>query len=927
MSKNPKIPDFDPKDLPNYLTQIVSLSDDLNYRTTFLSELKDQADLYWGKDPRISFLLGQLMFSIGDLLTDSEFRGLGSMVMGDALRFMNRIKDAHITLENAGDIFRSIGDEVGWARTRIGRLLTSQEIGTDAIEIALKEIEEASKIFLRHKEFDLLVRLSINVSAFHQWRSEYPKARNALLLSINLVNNEDSIHQARLIHNLAILEHYSEGKYLKAFDLYNQAERLFNSLDQASEVVRVRVNKASLFMHSGHYRHALNMIQKVHPHLDKATQIKNFCNQIVCYQMLGAFDKALSLASEVINTEDNWSILDQACLHMYLGESFAELTMFSKAIEELNRAEEILQDASSPAMFYEVYGRRSQIYLRADNVEAATIDANNAISSPDLSVIIKANLVLGQIALLQSDLDEAVKKATTAYWAVQKLGTEALRYHTLMLFGRVREAIGNKKKSILHYQRAKRYLLNSHQAISKDYRANFLQSTQEVFHSLIRIYLKQRNVERALGVLEEMKTMVVKQHQHDKSSATRLNDERQYELNEKLTSLRTSYVEMISNNDDLQNEFYIIEKRQIEQEITDLVATLQLHANCIEFDYVAPTLVEIFESVGADTGLIEYYSDGNIVYMFTLSHDTGVNVQILQNQSYSGLAETVRLLYRSIRRALAIGPEDAVRLYIGQVQRFLHDLYKALILPCQDFISRYKKLIIVPFGVLHTMPFNILFDGYRYFIENHHIVIRPTSGYTSPNRKSRNIGSIAIGYNDNNQSYRMEKEAKNVTEIISGDCFIGSQAISHCLTIPARQVLHLATHGTFNLNQPRLSYLRLADGLLFTDDLWHLNVDYDLVMLSACSVGSSYPTGGDELIGLGHTFLYAGADAVISSLWDVDDEAANIFTSGFYTLLTRGLSKSEAIQKTQRQLLTHKNFRHPAFWGAFQLYGNDSTFQ
>jgi CHAT domain-containing protein len=76
------------------------------------------------------------------------------------------------------------------------------------------------------------------------------------------------------------------------------------------------------------------------------------------------------------------------------------------------------------------------------------------------------------------------------------------------------------------------------------------------------------------------------------------------------------------------------------------------------------------------------------------------------------------------------------------------------------------------------------------------------------------------------------------------------------------------------------------------------------------------------LIGLGRSCLYAGAGALLVSLWNVDDNSTQALMESIYQSLAAGMSKAAALQLAQCQIIARHPTRHPAFWGAFQLIGN-----
>jgi CHAT domain-containing protein len=109
---------------------------------------------------------------------------------------------------------------------------------------------------------------------------------------------------------------------------------------------------------------------------------------------------------------------------------------------------------------------------------------------------------------------------------------------------------------------------------------------------------------------------------------------------------------------------------------------------------------------------------------------------------------------------------------------------------------------------------------------------------------------------------------------------------------------------------------------LYADDMLQQDLSYELVTLSACETGRANVAASDELIGLGRGFLYAGAGALLVSLWRVADDSTLQFMERMYSALFSGVSKAAALRHAQRSLLTENEDAHPAFWGAFQLIGD-----
>jgi CHAT domain-containing protein/tetratricopeptide (TPR) repeat protein len=143
-----------------------------------------------------------------------------------------------------------------------------------------------------------------------------------------------------------------------------------------------------------------------------------------------------------------------------------------------------------------------------------------------------------------------------------------------------------------------------------------------------------------------------------------------------------------------------------------------------------------------------------------------------------------------------------------------------------------------------------------------------------------------------------------------------------------RNVL-FATHGFINSSNPQLSGLVLSlvdakgkprDGFLRLHDIFNLQLNADLVVLSACQTGLGEDIRGEGLVGLTRGFMYAGTKRVVTSLWNVDDaKTAQLMTSFFQKTLKEQQTPSAALRSAQLQLW--QTNPDPRYWAAFTLQG------
>ena len=150
--------------------------------------------------------------------------------------------------------------------------------------------------------------------------------------------------------------------------------------------------------------------------------------------------------------------------------------------------------------------------------------------------------------------------------------------------------------------------------------------------------------------------------------------------------------------------------------------------------------------------------------------------------------------------------------------------------------------------------------------------------------------------------------------------------------------LHFSCHGELNEKVPALSCIVLTqdedpkeDGFLTVGEVFGLNMDCELICLSACQTGLGKIERGEGLVGLTRAFMYAGTPSILVSLWSVESKSTEMMMESFYRYLKQGLAKDEALRRAQIELWAkNTKDRHgrpiscelPLFWAPFVLYGD-----
>ena len=145
------------------------------------------------------------------------------------------------------------------------------------------------------------------------------------------------------------------------------------------------------------------------------------------------------------------------------------------------------------------------------------------------------------------------------------------------------------------------------------------------------------------------------------------------------------------------------------------------------------------------------------------------------------------------------------------------------------------------------------------------------------------------------------------------------------------QIIHLATHGLANNKNPELSGIvmsmvddkgNLVNGFLRLTDIFNLKLAANLVVLSACQSGMGPNIKGEGMVGLTRGFMYAGAQRVAVSLWNVDDEGTSVLMQKFYQkMLQQKLAPAAALRAAQMEMMQQEKWQSPYYWAAFTLQG------
>ncbi len=274
------------------------------------------------------------------------------------------------------------------------------------------------------------------------------------------------------------------------------------------------------------------------------------------------------------------------------------------------------------------------------------------------------------------------------------------------------------------------------------------------------------------------------------------------------------------------------------------------------------------------------------------------------------------------------------REYIKPAQQ----LYDWLIQPIAQALAAHHvdTLIIVPDGVMRTIPFAALYDGTSFLIQHYALATELGLTLIDPKPLARQpLSALLSGLSKAAQGYPalpfVTRELDSLKHMAASSMVLENEdflrgRMEHALKTVPYSVVHIASHAEFN-NDPQRTFILTYDGRLTLDQLEN-TVKYsafrdqplELLTLSACQTAA-----GDDraALGLAGVAIKAGARSAVASLWFINDEAASRLITQFYQELRKSdRSKAQAMQQAQLQLIEDRRFRHPGYWSAFLVIGN-----
>lgn len=517
---------------------------------------------------------------------------------------------------------------------------------------------------------------------------------------------------------------------------------------------------------------------------------------------------------------------------------------------------------------------------------------------------------------------------------------------------------------------------------SVDVRTSFVTNKFYIYESLISLLVERKDVVRAFEFVERAKA---------RSFLDMLGNKAVGEGKERSPAVQ----ELVAREQDLQRRISeIVGNTDSSAVLGELIAAHQRTLTALreqDPEYASVKSIDpipvarLRELLDDSTAVLEYFIGEFDAFVFLVRRDTIVVRPISVFEENFNIDDQVEKLRRTLyydfpmrklgflrerRLGEGLSSEEALRAWRAAPtdpiwQTGLIDMYSRLFVPVRDGLDGIRQLYIVPHGPLHHLPFQALLPPQhmdldarahmqrpRFLIEDYAIAYLPSASVLSfALRKNLSRASLALVVGD--PVYADPKYRRRPLEGALVEADTVARYATHALVLKreeaeeqvvksvagAMDLLHFATHGELNKEDPMQSRILLAaaqpdsvnNGDLTVAKIFNLDLNAVLVTLSACQTAQlAGETGsvslGDDLVGLTRSFMYAGTPSVVASLWVVDDAATLAWMRAFYDAwLHDGISKMQAARRAALAMLADPgdpDWVFPYFWAAFVYLGD-----
>ncbi|HJU44444.1 MAG TPA: CHAT domain-containing tetratricopeptide repeat protein [Vicinamibacterales bacterium] len=885
--------------------------------------------------------------AIADRIDDDYCRARAARARGNVEHVAGHHEDSLRHYDRALAMFQSVGADLDAAVTHLSALVPLSY--TSRYADAFARAAAARAVFERLNDRLRLARLDNNLAGIYYRQDRVEEARRHYESAIAVFDTHGTVlDRAITLRNMAVC-YITLNDFERARDTYRQARDLCRANGLTRLVHENDYNIAYLHYLRGEYTRAIELYNATrltcNQHDDDYHRALCDLDQAEMYLELNLTEDGEQLARSAFDAFDRLGMRYEAAKALALAAIGASqhrrpaqaLQIFSEArarfVDERNAVWPGLIDLYGALVLLE----ESRLAEAQQGAEAALAAFAEPAFSPKAAL---AELLIARVRLASNDVAEADTFCRRAVARAEAIDSPGLHYHAHVVAGQIAEARGDRAAAFAAYTRAHAALerLRSHLA-GDQLKVAFLQNRLVVFESLVDLLMNEpptpERDARALAVIEEAKSRSLSDLISFRLQDLAPNSRGGSELVERIRRIREElnwYYHQLDLSQLRPRPASAQKLTELRSEATarerQLVSLLDdVRGADPEFHSLHHTaaidLDAVRSSIPDDALVVEFFEARDVLYAAVLGRK---RLDVRAVTSIGRVRHVVRLLDFQMSK-FRLGADYVSRFELSlhtAALKHLQTLYAELIAPIRASLDA-AHLIIVPHGALHCVPFHALHDGHEYLCDRFSISYAPSARVfhlCASKADSFDDSSIVLGVPDA-VAPRIADEARAVADLLpNARLFMGSDVTEARLRDDARhsRFVHIAAHGYFRQDNPMFSSIRLGESQLTLFDLYRLRLSAELVTLSGCGTGLNVVVAGDEMLGLTRGLLYAGAHALLLTLWEVNDESTAAFMPLFYGELA-GEPTNKAAALRRAMLAVRDAHPHPYYWAPFVMSG------
>jgi len=907
-------------------------------------------------NPRQALSAANAAVALADQAGDPLNRAAARQVRGDAQRFLGQHESALADYSSAGDLFRRLGQPADAARSEASAVdsLRCLGRGPEALRLAQRTRRVLRRLGgeqLRSAVLDEIVGLVY----FQQ--NDYARALRLFDRARPTIATLGRPIDLAALNNNAATALTNLDRLREAEILYSAARAVYAEQGTEAALARVDVNLGNLALRQGRYGAALDLLRGAADVFDSLRNIPlaigTRLDLVETYLALNLLDEAGTLSQQQLQLGEEVGLQhEHARALFYLSTQRGRLGWFDDALDGLLRAEREFAEVGNLVWRTRCALARAILLLahdQPDGVKAAVALTRQAarvfarLGLPSRQAL--AHALLARAYLRAGRSSAAEEQARSAVWLAQGIGVPWLLFECQYLLGRALRARGESAAAYVAYREAADALERVRSELQpEELRISIVSDKADLYQQLVLVCLDREAVGEALQHAERAKSRAFAERlagsidrnaaaaeAHVVGTTDARTLERMRQLRDELVWLysRLTEADAASAFERLRRKVVAGEaelvrlQRRLQPASRPRAAALGIGGASME---AAESLASLRRQLQPGTVVLEYFQAGDEFVLFAFD---AVRLAAYRLGPVEGVADMVeRLRFQMCKFGLG---NDYVRAHaeamLANVNEVLGDLYTALIAPGADDLMHARRLLIVPHGTLHYVPFHALIDPSGTPLVDHvEIACAPSAAVLAacyqrtplPEHLGRRL---LMGVADPAIPH-VGSEIETVAQLFGPSVVLADDRASEEAFrryAPEADVMHIASHAVFRHDNPLFSAIRLTDGWLSLYDLYSMRLRAALVTLSACETGVSDVLAGDELIGLARGFLQAGAASVVVSLWAVNDATTARLMERFYTRLERGFGAAAAMREAQ--IDQRREYSHPYHWAPFMVVG------